>query len=304
MNTVYLDNFRGFSDTYINLEKVNFFVGENSTGKSSVISIIKLLSSSEFWFNNSFNYLDQINFTHFQDIVSVHALNQKYFNIGHMHSNDNDDISAFFISFKSVKGLPKPEVFYYYHNGEEVKIRLSTNGGKFKIKETVVCKSVEECKNNIFKNWIENYLSDTTGYKKFPYEAHTLPLKILIEYVRISSPKKTKSNVPRLTQLFFTDNIVWMAPIRTIPKRTYDEYKYDFSPDGSHTPYVIKQYLDKKSEAEKFKTFLEEIGKDSKLFKSINITKFGRKDTAPFEVDIILDEKKLGINNVNVSHLP
>jgi AAA15 family ATPase/GTPase len=39
MEKLYLDNFRGFSDQYIDIRDVNFLVGENSTGKSSVLLI-------------------------------------------------------------------------------------------------------------------------------------------------------------------------------------------------------------------------------------------------------------------------
>ena len=33
----YVDNFRGFSDTYVPISDVNFFVGENSSGKTSLL---------------------------------------------------------------------------------------------------------------------------------------------------------------------------------------------------------------------------------------------------------------------------
>ena len=50
MPTIYLNNFRGFKKSYLTLTDVNFLVGENSTGKTSILKLIKLLSDPRFWF--------------------------------------------------------------------------------------------------------------------------------------------------------------------------------------------------------------------------------------------------------------
>lgn len=38
MKTLYLNNYKGFEKTFIPFLDVNFFVGENSTGKTMLIS--------------------------------------------------------------------------------------------------------------------------------------------------------------------------------------------------------------------------------------------------------------------------
>lgn len=52
---VYLNNFKGFSDTIIPILGVIFLVGDNSTGKSTVLSAIELLSKTSFWIDHQFN---------------------------------------------------------------------------------------------------------------------------------------------------------------------------------------------------------------------------------------------------------
>jgi predicted ATP-dependent endonuclease of OLD family len=69
---LYLDNFRGFQDEFVPLEAVNFLVGENSSGKTSIIRAIKLLGDSNFWLNFDFNPAE-FSFGHFKDLVSVGA---------------------------------------------------------------------------------------------------------------------------------------------------------------------------------------------------------------------------------------
>ena len=92
--------------------------------------------------------------------------------------------------------------------------------------------------------------------------------------------------------------MVWLAPIRTRPRKTYDEYKLEYSPEGEHTPFLIKRILDAKSEALKFRRFLKRIGNASGLFESVLIKKYGTSATAPFELDITLNSKALSISNV------
>src|SRR4051812_3768119 len=43
---LFIDNFRGFSDAHIPLTEVNFLVGENSTGKTSVLGLLNLFLNS------------------------------------------------------------------------------------------------------------------------------------------------------------------------------------------------------------------------------------------------------------------
>ena len=45
MNGIFINNYRGFSNTYFQLKKVNFFVGENSTGKTSLLKAINFILS-------------------------------------------------------------------------------------------------------------------------------------------------------------------------------------------------------------------------------------------------------------------
>ena len=46
---IFVDNFRGFRDTCIPITDVNFLVGENSTGKTSILGLLKLLAGPRFF---------------------------------------------------------------------------------------------------------------------------------------------------------------------------------------------------------------------------------------------------------------
>lgn len=66
----YIDNFRGLQNQIIDLQKVNFLVGENSTGKSSLIKALTLMSDIRFWMNGELATED-FELGTFQDILSV-----------------------------------------------------------------------------------------------------------------------------------------------------------------------------------------------------------------------------------------
>ena len=67
MKTLYIDNYKGFVDTYIPFEDVNFLVGNNSTGKTSIVNLITLISNPSFWMNPNFN-TETIEMGYFDDI--------------------------------------------------------------------------------------------------------------------------------------------------------------------------------------------------------------------------------------------
>jgi hypothetical protein len=102
-------------------------------------------------------------------------------------------------------------------------------------------------------------------------------------------------------EIDFPPELVWLAPIRTKTKRTYDQLTQElFSPEGAHTPYLIRRMLRSRSKAAaiKFRDFIAKVGKASGLFQDVRIRNFGRGTTAPFELDIVLDGKAFNVSNV------
>ena len=113
--SIYMNNFRGFTDTTILLKKVNFFVGENSTGKTSLLALLELLASRQFWFS-SFNFnAGTYEFGGYKDIVSVLSSDKAEFQIGHSAydaKNPKTTLVAYMLHFHESKdGLPELERF-------------------------------------------------------------------------------------------------------------------------------------------------------------------------------------------------
>ena len=80
--------------------------------------------------------------------------------------------------------------------------------------------------------------------------------------------------------------------------RPFQSHQWSAESRQVNTPYVIRKILSKSSEAETFQKYMGEFGRESGLFEAISIKRHGRGETAPFELDVVLNFKALGINNV------
>ena len=49
MKKLYLDNYRGFDKLFIEFTDINFLVGENSTGKTSILQMVKFLENKRIF---------------------------------------------------------------------------------------------------------------------------------------------------------------------------------------------------------------------------------------------------------------
>lgn len=300
MNIFYADNFRGFTNTFIPLKDVNFFVGENSTGKTSIMSLIYLLSNYKFLLSTDFN-TEEVKLGFFNDIVNK---GKKIFTIGFFSDEifyKKADHGAMLISFKNREGVPFVTKIRYLYKGYEITI-IVTNDQEIKYRFEKFPISLQKVDDflNYFKSWVA--FRSRKKYKKFEEKlANTFELKIfeLIAFVGLNISRKLDIEINPFHRLLNT-NIKWIAPIRAKPKQTYDNYKIDFSPEGEHIPYLLKNVLQKKSDDErnKFKKLIESFGKESNMFNSISVNNFGNDFVSPFEINIILDSNSFKISNV------
>lgn len=308
---LYIDNFRGFENTFVPIEDVNFFVGDNSTGKSSILGLLKLLSTPYFWLRGSFNS-DEVSFGNFNDIVSINSPNRKYFSVGYIEqirvaSKKAPSLSAFLFTFYDRDGIPQPEMHIFAKEGTEMRIRYAREQISMKSRSISENSDMLNFMRRVFPAWVKAHKNDKTGYRNLVKKRGPISNfpPAIIAYLAGNIKKK---QLPEKESFVFSDQfilpkipggeLVWFGPIRTKPIRTYDEYKLEFSSEGAHTPYLIKNLLRKKAGAKNFKKFLRQIGRDSGLFEMVKTRDYAPGATAPFELDVILNNKALSVSNV------
>ena len=325
MKTLFVDNCRGFSDTYIDLQDVNFLVGENSTGKTSILWLANLMAEQQFWMSWDFTSVNP-GYSHFSELVSVNAKDGSYFRIGlietayerQYRSPDStapkSEYLAFLLTFGNRDGRPYLSEMYYQLGNAVVQLKAQKKRWWLTIDFD---RPIPAISNRPFPpNSYRDSAVDLVG-ERIEMDPDVPFMYALMNAVQERAKNQAKQNTKakpsgvegnRTSTAFseviaslvsMSEGMVWIAPIRTKPKRTYDEYLKDFSSEGEHTPYLIKRLLSRTKAAKAFHAYLQNIGRQSGLFEAVEIKRYDRKRAdAPFELDIKLKGGTLGINTV------
>jgi hypothetical protein len=304
----FVDNFRGFSDTCIPITDVNFLVGENSTGKTSILGLLKLLAGPRFFFDQAFDN-EHMGFGGFTDMVSAHANDRSYFRIGFVWEElygkkKTPIVTGCLLTFEEEEGLPKLSRCTICRGGTKISMRLGSD--IYYREETCASLSSKAVVSSLRSQWAKEHSNNSGKYRKLvvpPSLGRNMPVLVALSFIMGGNRqrKKKDTSVFYPPEIDFPPELTWLAPIRTKAKRTYDQLTQElFSPEGTHTPYLIRRMLRSrsKSAAIKFRDFIEKVGKASGLFQDVRIRNFGRSATAPFELDIVLDGKAFNVSNV------
>jgi hypothetical protein len=96
---------------------------------------------------------------------------------------------------------------------------------------------------------------------------------------------------------FSLQNIDFIAPIRSKPRKTYDEPATPASSEGGHIPYLLRRLLNENGVS--LRKSLNNFSKQSGLFDDIEIKEYGtRFDDAPFRLNFLLDKTPINIINL------
>lgn len=306
-NWLFLDNFRGFHNTLIPLAKVNFLVGENSTGKTSVLSLISLLGSPQFWFNQDFNS-DVASLGRYRDIASVRSGTKGRFRIGYIvpsspgEEHEPKHYEAVLMTFEEVDNNPLICQYDYIGLQGEARIEFSGKQIRYQFQHVDRDSLPLEYVWGVFQGWT-SASAEGKNYEllakqdTFNRRLALMYVDRLIQQIHDESISQDDKHQFSVRMPNFAHNIAWLAPIRSKPKRTYDEYKLDFNPEGEHTPYLIRRLL-KSKESGEFRKFMEKFGLESGLFESLEIKGFGKEVASPFELRVILSNLHVALINV------
>ncbi|KJD31008.1 hypothetical protein PK35_16850 [Tamlana nanhaiensis] len=304
MKILYLNNFRGFKETYIPFMDMNFFVGENSTGKSSVLSLLRLISTPQFWNNDDFNTND-IELGFFNELASKNIKGIKEFQIGFRIDSENDDnernraFETLLITYKNEKGSPKLSEMRMLI--EDVSVLLKVSNKQIRIYHKSV--SYDEKDPNSFRLWVDDSNFEGIKYKIYSSDdeyGNRVSFYEIRRFLRKELPKKYK--IEGLVRPNFLPYTTWIAPIRTKPKRIYESFKLIFSPEGDHTPLLIKSILanqfKKNISKDEFSRRMSFFGKQSGLFDKIEVKNLGKDLSSPFILNVYLNGMPLKLTNV------
>ena len=190
---LFIDNFRGFTNTCIPITDVNFLVGQNSTGKTSVMGLLKLFSGPRFLMQQHQAFGDEhVTFGHFSDMVSVHSEDRSYFHIGLVweslgEKQGEKQAAGWLCTYVEDQGLPQLFSYKFYRDSRSMSIRFTGDQIYFKTETHQTLLTEEEIISTLLPRWVNERSSHTNGYEKL--DAAGLPgrLPILVALAMVGT---------------------------------------------------------------------------------------------------------------------
>lgn len=304
MEYVFMHNFRGFKDTVLPLKKITFLVGENSTGKSSFLKLLYMFSRPQFWFSPEHSMQEEVELGGFDDIASAWSDDRSFFQVGLITSREDKKkdrlICSFTIhTFGNRDGSPFVSRYVQFLGGRLTKLAFRRRQTKFKTFDAEESFANEGDILRFFRDVAKKDRQDNKGFTLFPKNIPpNAPPPLAVSILQSISKGEPFDSAEFAVAIPFSLDLTWIAPIRTKPQRFYDGMRKAFTPEGDHTPFVLRKSLRTKTKSRAFAAKLKVFGKSSGLFDTIIPHSFGRGPQAPFEILVKFSEAELNINNV------
>lgn len=269
----------------IPIRPLTILVGENSSGKTTLLAALAAVCNPTFpiWpgFNDRPHKLG--NYESIATSGDGNSNSSKDFSIGYRvkgkskeESSDivarytNDRGQAELSSFEVKSSVGELELSLKPDRTDRYRVTLLGVGKSRRALEASVRKT-EESKRTDFVTFIASNLTDlgspsrSRGRTEFEFKRQLVKISSFI------SPKRALS----------------LAPTRPEPKRTYDQVPDDFSPESYDIPHVLARVLSEDLGSKQRNILiraLEQFGRDSGLFDEIRVKPLGENASAPFQI--------------------
>ncbi|MDE2715686.1 MAG: AAA family ATPase [Chloroflexota bacterium] len=300
MDSITLENFRCFRERQeARLAPLTLLVGENSTGKTSFLALVRALWELGYTFRNPDFKQEPYDLGSFDEIV--HDRGSK--------EGQADWFQAGFRTKSGPKSKPSVSVQFNFEKKGTVPIpvRRHITRGRTWIDETL-----QSSKDYILKVGTIRGSWDIKFPKglEFPFTIEgdfIVPPSFFLlggflrseqsEELDFVSQNGSPSIEPRDVKniravsrhlgFAYPEGPFASAPVRSKPRRTYDPSRPTPDPEGDYVPmYLADMYSQDREAWTNLKQILQEFGKDAGLFDEISIRRLGRKGSEPFQVQI------------------
>ena len=288
MKTLYIDNYKGFVNTFIPFMDVNFLVGENSTGKTAILNLLNIITTPSFWINPEFNN-ETVELGYFNEIVNQCSKDKSYFVIGIEYKNKKNKTTPLYlwIKFNNKNNLPNICEYMTIIGNKSVLITLQSS----------IYYQIKEYKYETFSDWINNKSHSFSQKKKLSNKfPKNTPIALILKTVELEISENQENNSLPLYTMF--NRIHWIAPIRAKAQRTYESFKETFSPEGDHIPNILRTIMSSKDNDNSIIDTLMKFGKESALFDHIQIDEYSKIKGAPYAINILYGSLPIKITNV------
>ena len=262
-----IKNVRCFAEEQnLEIRPITFLVGENSTGKTSILGCFSTIYEfiSDRWFLSNFNK-DPYLMGSFSDIVN---------------KNSKSDSFELGIILEE-KGVEYNFCFGERSEGAEPtvkKINIHINGSTFSC--------MRDGKKYIYSIDGKSFTIDK-GDNDIPLEILMISPYRMMKSIVGSKKEKGDEKMKAAMKVFetmegykykhFAEEIFNLPPVRSKPQRTYNPVdEHSSEADGGSIPgFLMRRSVEKKKEWREFEKKMSDFGKASGLFDAIEVKKFG-----------------------------
>ena len=303
---LYLENVRSFEGWHeIPIAPATVLLGENSAGKSTLLGMLAVVHHEGFPFNGNFFNQFPFEFGGYKTLASgKKGIN--HFSVGfqtdmHDHSDRTREKSDKLVStgliaaFCENDGLPvlchvfawlgdMAVVLYEKEFGSIDRIQQLEFSTKLQVESLVSSESGPQgiTWQRLFRAFYESREKEKKESKKV-----NEPIEQQIDFL-----------MHRMMGLMRRGGLSAMAvaPMRSRPKRTYDQLSDEFSPEGDHVPLLLARATDPNNrQAQALHNALRDFGDYSEMFNDIGVKKLGKGSGDPFQVQV-----RMGTKNSNL----
>jgi putative AbiEii toxin of type IV toxin-antitoxin system len=285
--TIVLENVRSFIGRHeIGIAPLTILVGENNAGKTTFMASVSVISASAtFPLHPRFD-AEPYRLGGFETIASydtVHHRHSPTFSLGFVR-NDGANKAIAEATYTNLDGEPALSSFHV--ENQAGRLRVVPSGSQFSLtlkvpgRRSLNLKSPRRPGELMESGGLLGAVLDASFAKgpRWNQEA-------LAHFLEISALGQLGASA-----------VFSIAPVRSRPRRTYNQFASVFDPEGGHIPRVLDEQLRSK-DTRGFEHALNAFGSSSGLFDKIRIEKLGsRKSAAPLRVLV-----KLGGVEVNLS---
>jgi predicted ATPase len=266
------------------IRPLTFLVGENSTGKTTVLGCFQVLADYLTERKVDFNQ-PPYSMGNFKDIVRNSKKKEKAFKLGFTFRGNNEDIE-WTVKYIQKKGSVEPIVSSITVKLTDGEIVLET---KDEVEGDIRLAFFDKKRNHYHIDCDTDFLNLVPSLVLFHHlrsiEGQSEGANALAKYLK--SRENSEDSIFGPWDIWHTISAFSTSPIRSRPKGTYDPMREFYDPEGGDLPMqLMRTGANQKKAWEALRTQLVEFGVSSGLFENIEMKNLGQSLGAPFQLKV------------------
>jgi len=296
-----LENVRCFAGKHIiPIKPLTILVGENSSGKSTALAMLSTMGDPVgFPMRPQFNEAPY-DLGSFRTIATLggEAGGANHFSVGYSGGSDSVDAgNEVLAKYQSIEGqVELTELRIKGSEGRELSLILNVYHKRYMAVLSIPWRGRTDTVEFAFdESFGEDGRLDSRSFLRTELlRVKRQGAKLELDADWLTEALKALEPLSRLRTLS-------IAPIRTKPRRTYDQVTEAFDPEGNHIPLALARILAEQSTSAQKKALLsglKRFGQESRLFSDISLRSLGDAPADPFQVMVTVGGRPTNLLDV------